>query len=438
MKNREVLINDITSHLFSGSRRVFLTGSGGVGKSHTINLINDISECIKTSTTGISAIIINGQTIHSLFRLGFSSNVEELRVNDEAFLKKIGADSIHILVGKLKKAIKRSKFIMFDEVSMMNHDLFDMIMYRLNIMGLTNHPMLFSGDFLQLSPVEGESIISHQTFVNTFKVFNLNKVYRTNDKNFVEVLNKIRMGTVDEQVAKFIKSAHPSNREPLVNPILLFPTNNQVDSHNFMKLHDIDSPMVSYDLEVITYLKTPPQSQLDKFIRNAKLSLQLDLKVGARVMCLRNLAELGVVNGDVGTVLALNDDKINIEFDRFEKPIDIERLEFDNIEYVENNDGVLEKNVLWSVQAFPLTVAYAITIHKSQGSSLDNLSIDSENIFAPSQLYVALSRGINPDNVELKYDWTKAGIASVFHNIRNVNQEAKHYYANLPDDAQYE
>lgn len=437
MKSREELFTDLTNELFYGGNKVFLTGSGGTGKSHTIRQINDRYKSIMTSTTGVSAIIINGQTLHSFFKLGFAQNVRELDLNDKEFLKKTGIPSIHKLLGKLKRTISESRFIMIDEVSMMNHEVFDMIMHRLYTMKLDEHPILMSGDFMQLPPVEGKSIMTHPSFLRGFKIYNLNKIYRTSDDVYIDILNKLRMGDIDVQVANYMNGLHPSKKN-VTNPLYLYPTNRQVDLINIDAMDAIKSNSVSYSLDYVEYLKQPSASQYDTFVKNCKLDEELELKEGARVMCLRNLPDQDVVNGDTGYVVTLENDRIEVMFDRHTMPIWIEPVAYEYIEYSEDPKQGLVKNVLWAIKGMPLTVAYALTIHKAQGSSLDNIFIESDSIFSESQMYVAMSRAVNPDNMVVNYDLTSSGVRVMINKLKNVNKLAKKFYSCLPNSCQYE
>jgi hypothetical protein len=442
MKTRKQAKEDILFELYHGSGRVLLTGQGGVGKTHLVNELMKSEVIIPTATTGISAIMINGQTVHSFFKLGFASNINEMITNDRRFIHNNPRyENMDHYLSKFKSAIRNADIVMIDEVSMMGKELFDMVLYRLKQVNM-NIPLLFVGDFLQLPPVNSDSILSHERFKD-FKVVNLNKVYRTDDQHFLKNMNKIRIGEVDKEVGLFLKNLHPSVSIPK-NPVRLFATNALVNSYNKEQLENIEGESVVVDPEVEQMKSYINQNQIEKFVSDCRLEYNFKLKVGARVMMTRNMQlddDTNVVNGDIGTIIDFKtiNEKIAgivIDFDRI-GTWTIERFLFEKAEYTEI-DGEIQKNIIIAVTGFPIILAWAITIHKSQGSSIPSLAIQSDSIFAESQLYVALSRSSDPSNLSVDYTYSPEGLNYLLYHAKNVNQEAKHFYLNLDDSCQYE
>ena len=471
MKKRDTLVRDLRNTL-EKDRRAFLTGQAGVGKSYTINKLQEAQPSknkkkksddsdiefpvfderregkflndwktkrlvpINLSTTGVSAIIINGQTIHSFFRLGYSKNIRQLRSNDEAFLKKTGL-TLSGLLRKFKDAVNSADYIQIDEVSMMSSDIYEMILYRLSQIKEYDIPILMSGDFLQLQPVDGIPIYHTEKF-NEFPVFNLNKVYRTSDTDFLEFLNKIRTGDVDSKVLEYIISKHPSKSDFDESKVLnLYSTNSLVNTVNGIRMKENKNKPFTYEAKLIPCEITPNSNIYNAFLSNAKLSDKLTLKKGCRVMNTRNNSSTGLVNGDIGTVVGFLDEMVQVDFDRFDSPMWIEYEEFNQVEY-KTIDGKLTPVTMFTVSALPLTIAFALTIHKSQGSTLSGAYIHATDIFAESQLYVAISRLSNPENMQIYFDYTTSGLKTLENNLRNVNKSAKLWYEKLKNESQYE
>ena len=473
MKKRDNLVKDLRETL-KNDKRAFLTGCGGAGKTYTINKMQEAQPTEKSkktvtkkiidndfpvfdtgeesrflnswdtkrltsinlSTTGISAILINGQTIHSFFRLGYSKNIRQLRSNDEAFLKRTGLTQAGLL-RKFADAVRSADFIQIDEVSMMSSDIYEMIMYRLAQIKEYEVPILMSGDFLQLQPVDGIPIYHTEKF-NEFPIFNLNKVYRTTDSDFLEFLNKVRMGEIDSKVLEYIISKHPSKMQFDESKVLnLYSTNNLVNTVNSIRMQENKNKPFSFKAELIPCEITPNANVYQTFLSNAKISETLVLKKDCRVMNTRNNGENGLVNGDVGTVIGFLDNAVQVDFDRFDSPIWVEYDLFEQIEY-KMVSGSLTPVKMFTVSALPLTIAFAMTIHKSQGSTLSGAYIHATDIFAESQLYVALSRLSDPNNMQVYFDYTTNGLKTLENNLKHINKSAKMWYNSLNESCQYE
>jgi ATP-dependent exoDNAse (exonuclease V) alpha subunit len=440
MENKKIIQNSdlerasiqqtIFYELFEGSKKVFLTGGAGTGKSHIIRELSKESQPILTSTTGVSAVNIGGQTVHSFFKLGISSSLDELKSSDRTTLKKFRMRTIYRYLAKMTRALKGADFLIIDEVSMLNKNILEMIQYRLNQVQSQDIPILFTGDLLQLPPVEGETILKSE-FFREATVFNLNKIYRTTDPDFIEFSSRVRFG--DNKTIREYLESKKYRGQPMDNYVQIYPTIKEVQSQNEAKLEELDTEARVYTPKVNKKGNKVNDREIDTFMNNAKIIQELTLKVGAQIIITRNCVCDDYVNGDVAIVEELLEDKIVVRLIRDGLPRVLEYAEFENIEF-SGNGSEMEKKVKWVVMALPVMLGWAITIHKSQGASIDKLYIRTNNLFAQSQFYVAISRSSNPDNLIIDYGDSPDGLLEI---IPWINQEAKEFYEKLPDENQY-
>ena len=397
-------------------RNVFLTGGAGVGKSYlTKELIKNYSyekNIVTLSPTGISAVNIGGQTIHSFFEIGRNLS----KFNNLTFPK--------------KRLISQTDLIIIDEISMVSMKLFDAINKRL-IEGSFKGKILIVGDFYQLPPVnvekEGWAFESSWWKFWNFEVIELKKIKRTTHKQFSEILNKIRDNSFEEKDIEFIYNLKNNKHLGKRNLTFLYSTNKKVDAKNSLKLNEIKNPLITFKSYDELFDKDK-EKQFENFKKSLNINEKFEIKKGVVVLNIVNQRfEDGDVlyNGEKGVVVDIDEKNeiITVDFEN-RGTIYIERTSFDLIEY--DYDGVEDKiikHIIGSVYQFPLKLAYAITIHKSQGLSIDNLAIDLSYIFAPSQAYVALSRGVNPENIVInppKYKHLK----EVFY----IDEKVKKFY----------
>ena len=390
------------------TRNVFITGGGGVGKSYTISLLNKELPLTLTSSTGISAINIGGQTIHSWLGIGTCEKDKEDAVA-KLYSRKNRA--------KLKE-IQAAEYLVIDEVSMINSYTFDYINFVLKQVRQVDEAfgglrVILTGDFFQLPPVfigKIKEINNKNVFIDycfnseawkelNLKIINLTKVYRQTDKNFIDSLNRIRVGKCSEKDEKMIQS-RITYAEPPKDCVKLFGTNKMVDDENTRKYNQLkgeeriykavdkiriyssdgDSKMVNPHTHE---LKDEDADLWYDFNKNCRVPEILKLKVDTRVMLLRNRDfEEGLVNGSCGTVAELSERSFLVKFDN---GIDCWIGEED-IEITKQGETKILRTQI------PLNLCYSSSIHKSQGLTFDNIWIDFKNIFAAGQAYVALSR----------------------------------------------
>ncbi len=407
-------IEEIIEFLLNKEKNVLITGPAGTGKTYLLNKIINILEekkinFGKTSTTGVSALLFNGQTIHSFLGTGIFDNKNQLNLIKSNFNFK-----------NSKRKLKKLKVIVIDEISMISSNYLELIdsllkeitgKYELDFGGIK---ILASGDFLQLPPVNKTKKEIKQIFeselIKNFKIFNLTKPQRQTNKEFFENLNKIRIGEIDEDLLKYFSNLEKKSFNNKKIPLKVMPTNREVDFINNSHLNEIDEKEYVF----VANIFGEKESEKDKIKRDVIAQEILKLKKGARVIGLNNEKNGEYVNGSLGIVKDFKNDKVIVEWDNGNISV-VEKYEW--IRYDQKS-----KLKLSSFEQIPLKLAYAITIHKTQGMSIDSILIDCKNIFAEGQLYVALSRVKNVEGLYLKnFDLSKI----------KTNKKAKQFYDSL-------
>ncbi|MCF6244657.1 MAG: AAA family ATPase [Sulfurovum sp.] len=409
---------------------VFLTGGAGVGKSYITNeVISDYrkraKQVVSLGSTGVSAVNIGGFTVHSFFVFGISSNFDELNQSDKRAKKRLS---------DLKKLLKATDLIIIDEISMVSSDLLDMIAYRLNNYGYLGK-VLFVGDFFQLPPVQkqskkdvfGEKLYAFESLAwERFElmVIELTQMKRTTDAEFTHILSKVRKGMCDEEVVAYMLRLW-NNEKMEKPPTYLYGRNLEVEQTNRAKINELESEETILFANVEMF-GSVHEKKLASWKSMLPISEQLTLKEGVPVLFTVN--KWGkFVNGERGILRKIEDDHLIVE--KEQEYVRVERHEFDLLDMVVKEDGTIENINLATLSQFPLKLAYAVTIHKSQGMSIDNLVCNVDNIFAPSQFYVAISRAINPKN--LKLDFNKGDITQYLHRVVNVDTRVVQYYQDM-------
>lgn len=410
---------------------VFLTGGAGVGKSYITNEVistyrNSAKSVIPLGSTGVSAVNIGGFTVHSFFVFGIASNFEALNQSDKRAKSRLG---------ELKKILKATDLIIIDEISMISADLLDMIAYRLNNYGYLGK-VLFVGDFFQLPPIVkqkrphdvfGQKLYAFESMAwerFSLLVIELTIMKRTTDSEFTHILSKVRNGLCDQEVVTYMTKLW-NNTLKTSDPTYLYGRNLEVEQTNRARLNELESE------ETILFANTETFGSVnDKKLLSWKnllpISEQLTLKVGVPILFTVN--KWGkFVNGERGILNKIEDTHLIVE--KEEGFVRVERHDFDLLDMQVKDNGTIESMTLATLSQFPLKLAYAVTIHKSQGMSIDNLVCNVDNIFAPSQFYVAISRAVDPKN--LKIDFNKGDLTQYLHRVINVDQRVLEYYANL-------
>jgi len=356
-----------------------------------------------TSTTGTSALLLNGTTVHSYLGIGYGNGTVK------SIAEKICSWSW------LKKRWNELDCLFIDEISMMDPEVFDKLeeiarIVRRSVAPFGGIQIVLSGDFLQLPCVGSNNFCFEAKCWNKCitKTVYLNEIMRQGDNIFQEVLNKIRVGQIDTQVKKVLKSriGVKLNNDYGIKPTGLYSHNSDVDLINDEELDNLardGRQFYEYKMDTVVYSGvTNKTAALEKFKKYCTAPEILQLCVGAQVMLLKNLdIPNGLANGSRGVVTSFISDIPKVRFLNGE-----ERVIEQNCWEVEEND----KKIL-RAQQIPLKVAYAISIHKSQGCSLDYAEIDLSGVFEYGQSYVALSRVKSLEGlsiIDINYDYIQA------------------------------
>ncbi len=391
---------DLILEKLQQKKNVFLTGGAGVGKTTLTREIikayeSEAKKVAKLASTGMAATLINGQTLHSFLDLGIASNIEELQKNAKYESKK-----------KIKKLIISMDLIVIDEISMVSDALFEMIELRLNQAGFSGS-LLLVGDFLQLPPVvrgygEVKFAFESSTWQNfSFEKVELTHIYRTDDLRFIKLLHEVRFGNINEEVHNHLNEFIKPLPNDLSQFTFLFGKNISATKHNKIQLDFIDEALHVKEAQIVKHLKSTQDKEVERFMNDARIDKELALKIGAPVLFTRN--SWNYFNGQRGVVVNVDASYVYVQKSDG-KVIKLEPTSQSKATWKEKTlkgkKEMVEENI-FTVYQFPIKLAFAITIHKSQGMSIEDLIIDTNEIFAPSQFYVALSRSSNPARLTL-------------------------------------
>lgn len=373
--------------LLESGENVFLTGGAGSGKSYLVRAFmydKDPKTFPLLASTGAAAVLVGGRTFHSFFGLGIMEG------GPQATFDRASKE------GRILKRIAGVEGIIIDEISMIPSSAFEVAEKLAKKARGSSLPwggmrVIIVGDFAQLPPVSRERkkewcfqspIWADTGLINCQLTHN----QRVNESRFLDVLADVRQGQVTARVKSFLDD-HLREHDQDDKSTRLFPRRDQSEIHNQRELEEIGRP-----LHEIHSIFIGDEKHIETLRKASPVPEKLHLKEGAQVMFLQNDPQKRWVNGTRGTVVDISADKIIVE-KKNGRDVSVEKAQFSFL----NAEG----NVIASVINFPLTLAYATTIHKSQGATLDELWVDLNRLWEPGHAYVALSRLKNSSGLKL-------------------------------------
>ncbi|MFA4978251.1 AAA family ATPase [Sphingobacterium paramultivorum] len=406
------------------NQNVFITGKAGTGKTTFLKYIREHSykKMAITAPTGVAAMNAGGTTLHSLFWLPFGTFIEDYELRwdeqDSHIYNKSRLFSTIKLTKQRRAILQELELLVIDEVSMVRADTLDAINVILQSVRRDMRPfgglqVLFIGDLYQLPPVvkdaEWNVLRDHYSSVfffnakilrdNPLVMLELNKIYRQQDEGFISILNAIRNNQCTSDMLTTLNGYYekdfvPSEAEQYIT---LTSHNRNADEINGAKLASLSGKMLNLKAVV-----------KDDFAQGSYPAEEtLSLKIGAQVMFIRNDSgdERKYYNGKIGTVKDIDtvQGTVSVTFPDGSESVTVKRETWENIRYnYDKGQDQIKEEILGTFSQFPLRLAWAITIHKSQGLTFQKAIIDAGTSFAAGQVYVALSRLTSLDGLVLK------------------------------------
>ena len=395
------------------SKHLFLTGKAGTGKTTFLKYIreNSFKKMAVVAPTGVAAINAGGVTIHSLFQLPLGPFIPIQKSNYDVFNGRI--NNLHSLFKNMRlnsakrELLKELDLLVIDEVSMVRADLLDAIdavlrhVRRQPLSAFGGIQVLYIGDLFQLPPVvrneewellkeyyDSPFFFDAQVIKHSPPVYiELKKIYRQSDKEFIHILNNIRNNICTKEDLEKLHEHYQQDFVPAKeeNYIVLTSHNEKADAINRRELQKLPGTAYSYKAEI----------KGEFYDRSFPAEEVLHLKVGAQIMFIKN--DKGefrrYFNGKIGVIKSIVDDEICVSFPNEEDTLVFEKETWQNIRYNYNKDtDKIDEEELGTFTQYPIRLAWAITIHKSQGLTFNKAIIDAGASFAPGQVYVAWSR----------------------------------------------
>ncbi len=421
-----------------GKNVIFVTGKAGTGKSTLLRhyIENSAKNIAVLAPTGVSALNVHGQTIHSFFKFKPTTTISKIRSQKKP-------------TQKMRELLTRLDMIIIDEISMVRADLLDLVdeSLRKNLsspLPFGGKKMIFIGDLFQLPPV-----VSSQSEKELFKSFykspyffdakvmenvsleilELQKVYRQHEGDFIDILNKIRNNTIEESDLEVLNErtrVEENEIDPDKFYITLTTTNASSDRINQIKLNSLPGEERKYPAAV--------EGKFD--YKSYPTAENLCVKKDAQVMLLNNDPMGRWVNGTVGKITdiyfdeTLGEDVLEIK-DNDGKYLTVSPHTWEIFSYtIKRETGKIDAEKLGSFIQYPIRLAWAVTIHKSQGKTFDNVIVDiGFGAFAQGQVYVAISRATNLNGlllkrpIQKKHIWTDQRIIDFLNNNNSAQSE---------------
>lgn len=374
---------------FKLGKNIFLTGPAGTGKSVTLGKIKEY--CIQnnkhigiTATTGTAAFLLGGKTLHSYLGIG---------------LAKESAEEIYIYMRKFKHIttrLRECEVLIIDEISMLDANLLDKISEYLQYMRKSNKPfggiqVVLTGDFCQLEPVSGDYCFKSTIWLKLeLKLIYLHKLIRQDsDIQFQNILSNVRYGKCSQKTFESLSSLSDKDFGE-VKPTILYPRNYDVDKINKMESEKLIASGAKKETYKVIYSKSKNVESAKNYIKSLDIPESIVFCVGDQVVVTANVdQDNGIVNGTRGIVIDVDCDWVKIKKTN-SKELKIRYFKSTNPDFPD-------------IKIMPLKLAYALSIHKSQGMTLDAIEIDiGSKIFASGQAYTALSRAQRLDSIKIK------------------------------------
>ncbi|KEO74206.1 helix-turn-helix domain-containing protein [Anditalea andensis] len=441
---------DPTNHYFQlavqfvnyTAKHLFLTGKAGTGKTTFLKYIH--RNCPKKlailAPTGVAAINAGGVTIHSFFQLPFGSFLPAQNLPQGTQVNFFNSQSLlkHLKLNSSKRSLMQElELLIIDEVSMVRADLLDAMDTVLRHVRRNHKPfggiqMLFIGDLYQLPPVvkDEENRVLHQYYSSSFffhaKVLqeappvylDLKKIYRQSDKDFIKLLNNLRNNEVKEEDIALLKRYYKPNFIPESKGeyITLTSHNAKAAIINQQELNKLPGKTHCFNAEIGGEINEHALPAENKLI----------LKEGSQVMFVRNDKDRRYYNGKTAIITRIKGEEIYVTFPDEKGELKVEKESWSNVRYAYNQESdQVEENIKGTFVQYPLRLAWAITIHKSQGLTFAKAIVDAGDSFAAGQVYVALSRLTSLDGLILK--------SPINASCIRTDQEAKDFAETEPD-----
>lgn len=408
----------------STNRPIFLTGKAGTGKTTFLRKLTSITHknFIIVAPTGIAALNAKGVTIHSQFLLPFGSFIPSKEPEGNFsqsgnFYSQFTLGRRHALNGARRKVLRSVDLIIIDEVSMLRADILDAIDYRMKSLKRNfDEPfggvqVLMIGDLFQLPPIvkneewavlgkfyKGMHFFEALALRNSGMVYiELDKIFRQKDQTFIDILNKLRLNKIERSDVDFLNRFFKTEAEiETEKEVITITTHNyKADQQNRKELDALPGKPQFFEAVVE---KDFPESLYP-------VPYSLELKVGAQIMFIKNdsSGEGAYYNGKMATVTNIDDEGIEVRMSDSRMKYHLTREVWENKRYaVQDDTKEIQEEVIGTFQQYPIKLAWAVTVHKSQGLTFDKAIIDVGQAFAPGQVYVALSRLRSLDGLILR------------------------------------